>query len=88
MYIPLFTHTHTHTHTADFGSNRFDHVPLEVCDFKELVKLSFYRNLLRSVPEELKHLENLKDLNLRCVCVCVCTLCVCVHVCELVCSGL
>ena len=50
----------------DFTNNRFDHVPEEVCNFGQLVKLSFYRNLLRSVPEDLRHLENLKDLNIRC----------------------
>ena len=49
----------------DFTNNRYDHIPQEVCDFMQLVKLSFYRNLLRSVPEDLRHLENLKDLNLR-----------------------
>ena len=49
----------------DFTNNRFDRIPQEVCDFMQLVKLSFYRNLLRSVSEDLRHLENLKDLNLR-----------------------
>ena len=62
--------------SVDFTSNRFDHIPQEICDFRQLVKLSFYRNLLRVVPEDLKLLINLKDLNLRCVCVCVCV-CVC-----------
>ena len=51
--------------STDFSNNRFDHVPREVCDFSALVKLNFYCNSLRTVPDDLRHLANLRDLSLR-----------------------
>ena len=63
-YIQTLALSHTNTLT-DFSSNRFDHIPQEVCDFRALVRLNFYSNSLRTVPDDLRHLENLRDLNLR-----------------------
>ena len=52
---------------ADFSRNRFDRIPEEVCNFRELVKLNCYHNSIRYVPEDLNDLSNLTELNLRCV---------------------
>ena len=51
---------------TDFSRNRFDRFPEELCQsFTSLSKLNFYHNCLRNVPEDIRLLTNLKELNLR-----------------------
>ena len=53
------------TITADLSRNRLTEFPSILCQFRSLERLNLYHNAIKSIPEEISQLQQLKFLDLR-----------------------
>lgn len=59
------THLFFCIYLTDVSRNRLIEVPHEVCEYLYVARLNCYHNVIRSIPEAIRQLQNLTHLNLR-----------------------